>query len=52
MLAGDEGWKETYLEFIEQVDSDLESFGKQDKDEVVITIVNGCSWKPSPFRVS
>ena len=52
MLTEDEGFKETSMEFMEQVESDLEFFGKQRKEEVVITIVSACSWKPFPFCVS
>lgn len=52
MLTGDDGWKDTYMEFFEVADSDIESFGKQRKAEVDINTVSACSWKPSPFCVS
>ena len=52
MLTGDDGFKDTYMEFVEVADSDIESFGKQSKDEVVINTVSACSWKPFPLCVS
>ena len=52
MLTADDAFKDTYMEFFEIADKDIESFGKQGKDEVVIHTVSACSWKHFPFCVS
>ena len=52
LLTGDEGFKDTYMEWVEVAEADIEYFNKQSKDEVVITIVSVCSWKLFPFCVS